>query len=236
MKKSVEKKGYVKFPQYTGIRCLMMPYIQGDPASVPEQYAAYRPLIGQLVMEPGKIGYLTIDESVATQGAPHRGARAKYGRALHTEAGRHPDQIQWGGSGSWGTWNGKTRVALRPDVRILLANSIDDTCAVWDATHQDTSLDGDIGDQAAQYPYENSILLKAGELCEIGIFTPHESLPVRQTCRRQFIRIVSSGVHGREEYFTQNPLVEAVERVGKRNAGSVLDGKTHKEFPNERKI
>lgn len=49
--------------------------------------------------------------------------------------------------------------------------------------------------------------MKAGEVHEIGILTPHESLPLRQKARRQFLRIISSRVHGRESYFTENPLI-----------------------------
>jgi hypothetical protein len=60
---------------------------------------------------------------------------------------------------------------------------------------------------ADNYPYSDAIFLKAGEVHEIGILTPHESLPVRQNFDRQFLRILSSGVHGREEYFTENPLM-----------------------------
>lgn len=33
------------------------------------------------------------------------------------------------------------------------------------------------------------------------------AIPVKHDVRRQFLRIVSSGVHGREDYFTTNPLV-----------------------------
>lgn len=43
---------------------------------------------------------------------------------------------------------------------------------------------------------------------ENGILTPHESLPVPCDFPRQFLRIISSGVHGREDYFTVNPLVD----------------------------
>ena len=99
------------------------------------------------------------------------------------------------------------RVTLDRDVRIILANNLDGSCAVWDSEHEDTSLDGDIGHVAADYPYDQARFLKAGEVYEIGILTPHESLPVRCDFNRQFLRIVSSGVHGREEYFTRNPLV-----------------------------
>ena len=96
---------------------------------------------------------------------------------------------------------------LAPDVRILLANNIDESCAVWDVTHEPTSIDGDIGDAAGLYPYEVATMMKAGEVHDIGILTPHESIPMKEDCNRQFLRIVSSGVRGREEYFTRNPIV-----------------------------
>lgn len=180
----------------------MMPYIQGDPSSVPDIYGAYAGIIESVFVEKGDIGFLTIDESLAVKGKPHRGARAQHARALHTEAGKHPvlGGFQWG-------WGSKKRVTLDRDTRILLANSLDGTCAVWGAEHEDTSLDGDIGHAADQYPYGDAVVMKAGEVHEIGILTPHESLPVDRDVERQFLRIVSSGVHGREEYFTRNPLV-----------------------------
>lgn len=206
----------VTFPASTGKRCLMMPYIQGRPESVPEQYrTGYEDILEKLVFEPGEVGYLTIDESIAVAGSPHRGARAKYGRALHTEAGIIGPKFVWGAVRKepgtayvWGgQWGGSANVILEGDARILLANNLDDSCAIWPATHFATSSDGDIGDQADMYPYENAIMLKAGEVADIGILTPHESLPVKETCNRQFLRIISSGVHGREEYFTINPLI-----------------------------
>ena len=215
----------VTFPQFSGIRCLMMPYLQGDSASVPDIYAPYWGIVDSVFLQKGDIGFLTIDESLAVAGTPHRGQRAKYGRALHTEVGRVPGQIYcWGGGGGgWGVPmpspspnpkpkpkpkpNPRHRVTLDHDVRILLANNLDDSCAVWEAEHEETSLDGDIGHVAADYPYSNAIYLKAGEVHNIGILTPHESLSVPRDFNRQFLRIVSSVVHGREEYFTRNPLV-----------------------------
>ena len=194
----------ITFPTFRGIRCLMMPYIQGEPDSVPEAYRGYGDILQSLFFEKRAIGFLTIDESVATQGTPHRGQRAKFGRALHTEAGRLPGKIYaWGGGG----WGRQHHVELEPDVAILIANNLEGSCAVWDSVHEDTSDDGDIGDKANQYPYTLADFMKAGEVRKIGIFTPHESLPVSSTVNRQFLRIISSGVHGREPYFTQNPLV-----------------------------
>ena len=194
----------IAFPEFSGIRCLMMPYIQGDSASVPAAYAPYGDIIESVFLQKGDIGFLTIDESPAIAGMPHRGARARHGRALHTEAGRIPGKIyRWGGGG----WGRLHAVTLDRDVRILLANNLDDSCAVWESEHEDTSSDGDIGHLAHEYPYEDAVLMKSGEVHEIGILTPHESLPVSRTFNRQFLRIVSSGVHGREEYFTKNPVI-----------------------------
>jgi len=182
----------------------MMPYIQGEPDSVPEQYSAYSDVLKSQFIKRGDIGYLTIDESIAKAGTPHRGSRSKTSRALHTEVGKVPGTmyLRWGGG-----WAGRDDVLLDGDVSILLANSIDNTCAVWDSVHTNTSQDGDIGYASDQYPYESAIMQKAGEVFKIGVFTPHESLPVCEDTKRQFIRIVSSGVYGRAPYFTENPLM-----------------------------
>ena len=194
----------IDFPAYTGIRCLMMPYIQGEPESVPEKYRSYADVLESQFIKKGDIGYLTIDESVAKAGSPHRASRAKSPRALHTEVGKIPGTmyLRWGGG-----WAGRDDVLLDGDVSILLANSVNDTCAVWDAIHKDTSLDGDIGYASEQYPYETAKMMQAGEVFKLGVFTPHESLPVKEDTKRQFLRIVSSGVHGRTPYFTENPLM-----------------------------
>lgn len=197
----------INFPEFSGIRCLMMPYIQGDSTSVPDTYAAYRPIVDSVFLKKGAIGFLTIDESVAKSGSAHRATRAKFPRAIHTEVGKDPNKIYcWGGGG----WGKKHNVTLDRDTRILLANNLDDSCALWDAEHADTSIDGDLGHAADLYPYTSALLMKAGEVHEIGILTPHESLPVKQDFRRQFLRIVGSGVHGREPYFTVNPLLPLV--------------------------
>lgn len=192
----------IKFPKFTGLRCLMMPYIQGEPDSIPEKYSAYKEIVATIFFKQGDVGYLTIDESVAKKGKPHRGARARTSRALHTEAGRIPGVVyKWGGGG----WGDSHKVTLDRGVEIMIANNLDNSCAVWDAIHENTSLDGDIGYASNLYPYTDAIMMKAGEVYRIGILTPHESLPVNKDTKRQFLRIVSSGVHGREPYFTTNP-------------------------------
>lgn len=195
----------ITFPAFGGIRCLMMPYIQGVPESVPSEYrAGYESILASVYVRAGDIGFLTIDESRAKRGIPHRGARAKWGRALHTEVGRHPDrEYVWGGGG----WGSSDRVTVSREVEVLIANNVDNSCAIWDVEREDTSEDGDIGNEADNYPYSKAVFMRSGEVHRIGILTPHESLPVEQDVNRQFLRIVSSGVYGREPYFTENALV-----------------------------
>ena len=191
--------GSISFPEYSGVRCLMMPFIQGDPGSVPREYKSYDDVIESLAIETGRIGYLTIDESFVEAGSPQRGYRARHGRAIHTEAGLISDRVY--------CWGGRVNVRLDRDVQILIANSVDDSCAIWDTEHRETSEDGDIGFASASYPYCDTELVKSGDVHRLGVLTPHESLPVTSSTRRQFVRVVGSGVHGREDYFTPNHLV-----------------------------
>jgi len=201
-------KSKIEFPEFSGIRCLMMPFIQGDPYSVPEEIrTGYGKILESTYIEKGDIGFLTIDESIAVKGNAHRGDRAKFGRALHTEAGRLPNKIYaWGGGG----WGSRHNVELERDVKVLLANNMDDTCAIWHTEHEDTTTDGDIGHLSSIYPLNSAVMMKSGEVHQIGILTPHESLPVAVDFKRQFLRIISKGVHGREAYFTKNPLISAL--------------------------
>ena len=198
----------IEFPQYQGKQCLMMPFVQGDPESVPKKLRnGYESIIESMVIERGKIGHLTIDESEVAANKAQRAYRAKTPRAIHTEAGRLPGKIYaWGMGGGWGCHH---NVELERDTQILLANNLDDTCAVWDCEHENTSQDGDIGHFSHLYPYEDAHFMKAGEVKRIGILTPHESLPVSKAVKRQFIRIVGEGVHGREPYFTENPILNS---------------------------
>ena len=78
---------HITFPEYSGLRCLMMPYIQGDPTSVPAEYGDYAEIVRDVYLCKGDTGYLTIDESIALAGKPHRGDHATTNRAVHTEAG-----------------------------------------------------------------------------------------------------------------------------------------------------
>lgn len=199
----------ITFPKFTGAKCSMMPFIQGDPDSLPTPYRQYGDIIESQFIERGEVGFLTIDESFVHRGKSQRGynsAGAK--RNVHIEVG-HVDGLNcWGGGG--GGWGGSPRTLLEDSTQVLVANSISGTCRVWDAIERGYTPDGDLSAYLDRYPEEAGIDLMAGEVAKISIFTPHECVPQAFDSERQFLRIVGKGVRGRESYFTKNPLVEAL--------------------------
>lgn len=196
----------IKFPNFTGIKCNMMPFIQGDSSSLPEIYRSYSEIIDENFLEKGEIGFLTIDESFVKANNSQRGYNSTgINRNVHVEVGRgKKGSYRWGSGGSWG---GKDNTILDRNTMVLIANSISDTCRVWDTKEMAYTKDGDLSAYIEKYPEHTGISLQAGEVAQISIFTPHECVSQKESSNRSFFRIVGKGVKGREEYFTVNPLV-----------------------------
>lgn len=195
----------IQFPQFTGIRCNMMPFIQGYSSSLPQAYQSYAKIVDENYLEKGEVGFLTIHESFVEGGKSQRGYNSVgINRNVHIEVGRHKNQNHWGGGNSWG---GNYNTLLDDNTMVLIANSIAGTCRVWDTQEKSYTKDGDLSEYISKYPEHTGRILKAGELAKISIFTPHECVNQQQSGNRQFFRIVGKGVIGREDYFTVNPLV-----------------------------
>ena len=196
--------GKIEFPKFSGIKCNMMPFIQGDSGSLPDAYKSYSSVIDKSYLEKGEIGFLTIDESFVESKKTQRGYNASgIDRNVHIEVGRNEQSNDWGGN----PWGGRANTRLDNDTMVLIANSISDTCRVWDAMELAYTKDGDLSEYIHKYPEDTGILLQAGELAKISIFTPHECVAQNESSNRQFFRIVGKGVKGREDYFTTNPKV-----------------------------
>jgi hypothetical protein len=197
----------IQFPLFTGIKCTMMPFIQGDSSSLPEVYKPYAKIINENYLEKDEIGFLTIDESFVDGGKSQRGYNSKgISRNVHIEVGRHENINSWGGGGG-SSWGGKFNTILDDNTMVLIANSISDTCRVWDAKEMSFTKDGDLSSYIEKYPESTGILMKSGEVAKISIFTPHECIAQNKPSNRQFFRIVGKGVTGREDYFTVNPIL-----------------------------
>jgi hypothetical protein len=198
----------IKFPQFTGAKCNMMPFIQGDSSSLPDEYKSYSKIIDENYLEKGEIGYLTIDESFVNSGESQRGYNSKgINRNVHIEVGRYENKNRWGGSGGGSSWGGRNQTLLEDDTMVLIANNISDTCRVWNNKELSYTDDGDLSEYIDRYPEHTGMMLKSGEVAKISIFTPHECVSQKESGFRQFFRIVGKGVTGREEYFTVNPLL-----------------------------
>lgn len=202
----------IVFGEFTGARVLNLPFIQGDPESVPANIREYYgDIIAKLVLQPGKVGYLTLDEGKLQEGEIQRASHMKHERPLHTEVGIIQNTGRWGNGGNWreGTSpdGGHNNVEVDLGTEILIASSVANTCAIWDATVEDTSDDGDIGDRADEFPYEDATLMGEGEVHKCTVLTPHEPLPMPKSGFRQFIRIVGQGLTGTASYFTHNHLL-----------------------------
>lgn len=196
----------IEFPKQQGLRCNMMPFIQGDSSSLPEEYKSYSQIINDNFLEKGEIGFLTIDESFVDVGKSQRGYNSKgIDRNVHIEVGRVNNKNRWGGGGS--SWGGKENTLLDDNTQVLIANNISDSCRYWNTIEKSYTEDGDLSEYIGKYPKETGLLMKKGEVARISIFTPHECISQKESSHRQFFRIVGKGVKGRESYFTENPLV-----------------------------
>jgi hypothetical protein len=200
----IEYRGTCDLPKsHVPVNCHMMPIVQGDPDSLPEWCAPYRGFVRKHALERGEIGYLTVQESHVQEGKSQRGySRLGSRRNVHVEVGWLEGLLCWG---SVPTWGGNANVILDPDTRVLIANSIPDTCQIWDGQEWAHTQDGDLGEHLDRYPEASGKRMADSALWEIGILTPHECLVQSAGGFRQFVRLVGRGVTGREPYFTHNP-------------------------------
>jgi hypothetical protein len=207
----------ISFPAFAGLKCNMMPFIQGDSKSIPSEYKAYSDIINNIYLEKGLIGYLTIDESFVEGGKSQRGFNSKgIDRNVHIEVGTLTKQKMFGScdgsiGGSWGdSWGSsgkKSKTFLHRDTQVLIANSLSNTCRYWNNIETRYTDDGDLSEYIKDYPEKTGILMKSGEVARLSIFSPHEAILQPQSANRQFFRIIGDGVIGFEDYFTKNPLM-----------------------------
>lgn len=181
----------VAFPTFQPQHINMMPFVMGDPSSIPPELHGYLPMIDACPLgdEVGKVGYLTIDERHVEGGTHRRGG-------VHTEGFGTASWGGWGG-GSWGSgspkraaWGGWGGGAWGAGGGLFIANSIDNSCALYDAHVEDTPFGGAVRDD--QIEGIAPTLMPANNVFWLHDRTPHASLPCEGD--RQFFRLVTSEV------------------------------------------
>jgi len=177
------------FPKQQGIKCNMMPFIQGNASSLPDQYKSYSKIINKNFLEKNEVGFLTIDESFVNVGSSQRGYNSNnINRNVHIEVGRVNNQNRWGNGGSNG-WGGKETTLLDNNTKVLIANNISNTCRYWNTLETSYTLDGDLSDYINKYPENTGILLKKGEMLKMSIFTPHECIVQKNQTTGNFLEL-----------------------------------------------
>lgn len=170
-----KKLSHVEFPEYLGIKINMMPYVIGDLESIPSEYRKYRHIVRQCEIdgnEYGKVGYLTIHESIVKPGKSQRRP------GVHTE--KHPKAGPWGG-GNWGGSSG-----------LFMVSNIEGSTSIYNTTVEEPGPHGDCEHLVGQLGKPE--LMEANRMYWLTDATPHASLPVKTECKRQFFRMVTSNV------------------------------------------
>jgi len=185
----VKVNSFVQWPKPNDININMMPFIIGDNSSIPPKYRAYVPMLCRLPIENsfarGKVGYLTIHESMVQQNTSQRRL------GIHTETpgvisepGFYTEHARWGGGREIECHGG-----------IFMGSNVPYSCRIWPVRIVDEEIIG----KGGNIDHLRDFLGEA-ELMEEGIFwitdtTPHEARPNGKTpIYRQFLRVVSSDV------------------------------------------
>lgn len=185
--------GEIVFPEFSGTRIMMMPFLLHDPErSVPDSLALWRPALAALCalapLHEG-VGYLTIDEAVVGAGETHRRP------GLHVD-GIGPDgrAAAWGGGGGY-AGNG-----------MLVAASVEG-CRGWVGEFRGyPGNNGDCAHLAEQCAMERMITMRANVVYYCSPLAVHEAIPMTTEQPRQFVRVSMPSRCPWYEGYTRNPL------------------------------
>jgi hypothetical protein len=193
-----------KFPEFSGIRVMMMPFYTHNLDSVPESLNKYKPLIKKMLdNKPAHIqswdentAYLTIDEGFVKAGVIQRKS------GLHVD-GMYNNTLAgaWGGGGGdGGGWGSCTN-------GMLLCSNTSDLCVMYTGHVEGVPInDGDCEHLKDQLSNLQSYSLQAGDVVWADGLMLHESLPAKHDVNRQFIRISLPNNSPWFEGYTENPL------------------------------
>lgn len=178
----------ITFPEFTGTRIMMMPVKLGSLHGVPSRYM---PLVSKLydrmeARHKGEIGYLTIDEKELQPGATLRRS------GLHVDGYYHGRCGAWGGGGGWGSvGNGMLTISSTPHCRAFLGMIDGQPGPEGECDHLTMPNDG--------------YLFKANTAYWVDGACVHESVPVTEVTKRQFVRLSMPNNGPWFEGYTENP-------------------------------
>ena len=221
------KVGHVTFPQPSGININMMPFVMGETESIPNEYRHYVNILASCPInrqEWGKIGYLTIHESIVTEeGASQRrhGLHTETPGRLRTDClGDEMKAADVGGAWQlqknppmtipWGRgFFGADKKFGHYVGGIFMASNVSDSTRVWNCkVDAPAEIVGSLGDlEHLRGVLGEGATLASGDVLWMTDTTPHESLPLKAGTHRQYFRLVTSDIGvWYSQHSTPNPL------------------------------
>eukprot|EP00929_Paragymnodinium_shiwhaense_P103580 TRINITY_DN6719_c0_g1_i2.p1 TRINITY_DN6719_c0_g1~~TRINITY_DN6719_c0_g1_i2.p1 ORF type:complete len:361 (+),score=58.96 TRINITY_DN6719_c0_g1_i2:87-1169(+) len=218
-----EDKGveYIEFPEPSGLNVNMMPFEMGKKESLPANLHQYWPLIESCRLpesELGKIGFLTVQESMVSKGECQRRP------GLHIES---PGYMALSGEYTSKRYNWGCGIVNHDfsavEGGIYMASSVAKSCRLWEAKISDVgAAAGHLGDmEHMREALGEGVFMEPDRMYWLTDATPHESLPLEADEHRQFFRLVTSTLSAwYPEHSTQNDLVRLEESNTKIVSGS----------------
>lgn len=215
MKSELIELGRVELPEFSGVRCQMMPFRVDDPSgTVP--FEQWRPLVSfvcSIAKEHG-VGFLTIDEAIVQPGQHHRrpGLHVDCGGSATDHGGAPPPAPKHGGSppapgpahGASGGHGGMFTVASHRGCRGYVGIVAGDQGADGDCSHLLDRIAG---------------LRRVDMLPDVLYWANHtfihETLPATEVQSRQFVRVSMPSAAPWHSDYTPSP-------IGIRPAGPIV--------------
>ena len=199
-KSEFEKMGVVTFPDFTGVRVMMLPIVLGNMGTVPDYLENWRPALAALcAMMPdsiGEVGYVTIDEAELKRGEVQR------------RPGLHVDGVYHGGPGGWAVpapW-------APPDGRHrggMLIASTHRSVRVWSQEFEgEPGSEGECEHLLPQCQEDSETWIEPDQVLWCGGLCVHEAMPMPDDAKRQFVRLSMPSTAPWFEGYTINPKVK----------------------------
>lgn len=174
----IDVLGLAKLPEFSGIRVLMMPFkIEDIENTIP--FESWKPIMKKLMkVSPCKngTGYLTIDELSLKAGDIHRRP------GLHVDGWKDEGNSGgWGGGGGWGS-------SVDGEGMLLITNVLGSVGYPQKFTGTPNQF-GDCEHLRAQLSCSTPFNFEPNFIFRLDGLTVHESIPVKQDCNRQFVRV-----------------------------------------------
>lgn len=187
MKSEIYSLGHVQFPEFSGIRIMMMPFRIDQPFPIEH----YRPFVDAMLKlsrldravhetPMGDVGYMTIDEAIVRAGETHR------------RPGLHVDGLGAWGRGGWGADG------------FIMASSRDGALAYRGLFEGAPGADGDCEHLREQCT--ERVRMLDGTLYWCNPTLIHEATPASITVTRQFVRLSLPNDCPWYEGYTESPV------------------------------